>query len=398
MENNKKYYFYSTLYAISLSFFSGSVLQAFLLNVGLEESKIYLYDALINTAQVAMMALSVFFSDKIRSSGRFVAFNCFAFIPLCALLAAAGFGLLPANALFLPLAAVALFSYASMGINNTVVYRFPYEVIDIRQYGKITAVCGMLSGALTFGLSSLYSFAVAGEGASRVSAVAFSLVILLLLLAGITVLRMKKNPVPTPPSRGFGTAVFKNKKTWILLIPNFCRGIATGVISLFAVFAVSAGAIPKAYAASLVIVLQLANFCGNFLFYRLSGKAKVRKILLLAACGMCVFLPLSLVFPSTVPVFIFYFLIRFFMIMVDDAIPVSITEFVPYSQIGAFTSLRMMLFTLGQAVSSFFLLLTEGRLPYPVILLLVALFQLVCCLSYFFVARQSEKEKAREGV
>ena len=178
-----------------------------------------------------------------------------------------------------------------------------------------------------------------------------------------------------------------------MLFPNFFRGIATGVISLFAVVAVSAGILPKELAASLVVLLQLATFCGNFLFFRLSRKRKVRHILLFAAVCMSALLPLSLLFPSAAVFFVLYFLIRLFMIMVDNAIPVSVTEFVPYSQIGAFTSIRMMVFTLGQAAASLFLLLTEGRLPYPVIFLLVAFFQMFCCLSYFLVAKKSEKEE-----
>ncbi len=398
MENTKKYYLYHTLYAIALSFCSGSILQAFLLGVGLAESQIYAYDAAINIAQVGLMALSVFFSDRIRSSGRFVAANCFTLVPLCAILAAAGFGLLHASILFFPLIAVAILSYCFMGVNNTVCYRLPYEVIDMKQYGRVTAACGMLSGAFTFGLSLFYSFVLSKRAAPSTSAVFFTFAILFLLLAGTTVLRMKKRPVSlAPASRGFGTAVFKNKKTWILLLPNFFRGIATGVIALFAVVAVSAGVIPKEQAASLVILLQLATFCGNFLFFHLSRKRKVRSILLFAAISMCILLPLSLAFPSAIVFFILYFLIRLFMIMVDNAIPVSVTEFIPYAQIGAFTSIRMMVFTLGQAAASLFLLLTEGRLPYPIIFLLIALFQMFCCLSYFFVARASEKEKKEEA-
>lgn len=393
MENTKKYCLYHTLYAVALSFCSGSILQAFLLNVGLKEGQIYTYDATINIAQVAFLALSVFFSDKIRSSGRFVATNCFTLIPLCLLLALTGFGLLPTTALFLPLVAIAVLSYCFMGVNNTVCYRLPYEVIDMKNYGRITALCGMLSGAFTFGISLFYSFVLSKRQAPSTSAAFFAVATLLLLLAGATVLRMKKHPVEAPSAkRGFDLAVFKNKKTWILLFPNFFRGIATGVISLFAVVAVSAGVIPKELAATLVILLQLATFVGNFFFFHLSRKLKVRQILLFAALAMCALLPLSLLFPSAAVFFVLYFFIRLFMIMVDNAIPVSVTEFIPYAQIGAFTSVRMMVFTLGQAAASFFLLLTEGRLPYPVILLIIALFQLFCCLSYFFVARQSERQ------
>ena len=70
----------------------------------------------------------------------------------------------------------------------------------------------------------------------------------------------------------------------------------------------------------------------------------------------------------------------------DTAIPVSITEIIPREQIGAYTSIRMLVFTGAQAVGALIITPIAGFIGYTGLLIFASVLQLICGLSYYFVA------------
>ena len=65
MSNEKKAYIYSALYNIGFMFCTGAIVQTFFLQIGFSEQQVYLYNSLIQAAQVVMMVLMIFISPRI---------------------------------------------------------------------------------------------------------------------------------------------------------------------------------------------------------------------------------------------------------------------------------------------------------------------------------------------
>ena len=80
-----------------------------------------------------------------------------------------------------------------------------------------------------------------------------------------------------------------------------------------------------------------------------------------------------------------------FRFIVDVAIPVLVTQIIPQSQVGAYTSVRMLIFTAGQAVATAilpFLLETFGSTG---TMIFAAVMQLICGGAYWWVAKRNKR-------
>ena len=59
MSNEKRAYIYSALYNIGFMFCTGAIVQTFFLQIGFSEQQVYLYNSLIQAAQVVMMLVPI---------------------------------------------------------------------------------------------------------------------------------------------------------------------------------------------------------------------------------------------------------------------------------------------------------------------------------------------------
>ena len=182
-------------------------------------------------------------------------------------------------------------------------------------------------------------------------------------------------------------AVFKNKDTYILFFPNFTRGLATGVMNVITVIAISVAIIDEKTSSIVNIIMQIAMFGGNIIYAVLYKKLSSRTILLISTIGCCVTLPLCIM-QGMVGFFVMFFICYFFRMIIDTAIPVMVTEIIPQDQIGAFTSIRMLIFTGAQAVATLILTPIIGVIGYTGLLIFAAIMQFICGITYWAVAKK----------
>ena len=71
----------------------------------------------------------------------------------------------------------------------------------------------------------------------------------------------------------------------------------------------------------------------------------------------------------------------------DTALPVIVTEIIPKEQIGAYTSIRMLVFTGAQAVAALLITPIVDLIGYGGLLIFAAVMQVVCGVVYYIVAR-----------
>jgi len=181
-------------------------------------------------------------------------------------------------------------------------------------------------------------------------------------------------------------AVFKNKDTYILLLPNFFRGIATGIVSVITIIALSNHILNEKTSSYINIVMQLAMFIGNFFYAFTCKKFSSTRLLLISTIGVCIFLPLCIGF-NIVGFLVLFFVAYFFRMIIDTAIPVVITEIIPQEQIGAYTSIRMLIFMAAQAVAPLLIMPIVNLVGYVGLLIFASVMQLICGLVYYIVAK-----------
>ena len=81
-----------------------------------------------------------------------------------------------------------------------------------------------------------------------------------------------------------------------------------------------------------------------------------------------------------------------FRTVVDSAIPVMIMEIIPKNQIGAFTSIRMLVFIGAQALSSLLLVSFSNVFSYTILLIIASVMQLFCGIIYYLVVVIHKKQ------
>jgi predicted MFS family arabinose efflux permease len=194
-------------------------------------------------------------------------------------------------------------------------------------------------------------------------------------------------------------SVFKNKNTYILLIPNFVRGLSVGIFNVIATIAISTSILNETTSSYVNVILQIATFAGNLFFAFAYKKLSTKNLLLIATLGVCISFPLPLEF-GIVGFFFCFTIASFFRIVTDTAIPVIITEIIPKEQIGPYTSIRMLIFTGAQAVATLLITPLKSAIGYTGVLIFAAVMLFICGATYYAVAKsvkQSELKRRKSN-
>lgn len=399
-KNKVKFCIATILNSTAMMFVSGSILQAFMLAYGMTDGQVYTFNSITQWAQVAAMLLMLFFADKIKKTIKVTAIFGLALALLSAVfLIAVADKNGSMRAWFTVFCMTAAVSYFVLGMYNVVCYRIPYHIYDIKDYGVMTGISATVAGAGTFALSFLYTFIVRKVPYFTAVTIFFSFAFLCLILTFAFNFSLKDvsaqfpSQLPRKNASGF-REVLKNKDTWFLLLPNFTRGLAQGVFSVLTVIGLSMGILNTKTSTYVNVVIQVSVLLSNFSFIFLCKKQKSFTITIVFTVLLCIVFPLSVVRGQLLDYLIGYFFISFFITIIGTAIPLTVTEVVPPEQIGAFTSIRMMVFTAGNAVSSLLIVPIVRMVGYVGLLVFASIMQLICGLAYFWVGfRVCQKKK-----
>lgn len=393
MSNIKKTLLYTTIYNIGFMFCSGAIIQTFLLQIGFTDNQVYLYNSIIQFAQVAMMVIMIFLANKLKHVKWTVGLSylSMAVMAVVFLIGAINKGLLlkPYILIVFILSAACYF----VGALHTVLgYVLPLLTIDMEEYGKMTGLGIMLSGGCSFALSFLHAFIVSKFNYVQAMVWFFILAIACFILTSVVCLSLKEIEPQNKEEKKSGIVdVFKNKDTYLLILPNFARGLASGIMSVIAVIAISANIINDKTSAIVNVVMQIAMFAGNLLYIFTYKKLSSKVWLLMSTIVICVMFPLCLL-GGQIWFFVIFFIAYLARMITDTAIPVLVAEIIPKEQMGAYTSIRMLIFTGAQAVATLIMQPIIGVLGYTGLLIFAAVMQAICGAGYFLCAHFKKKE------
>ena len=396
MSNIKKHCLLSSLYGVGYMFCSGAIMQTFLLSIGFSEENVYLLNSLMQAAQVVMMCVMTFVSGKIKRVKLFSSISYLSLVVLAVvfLLGAINPGIM-GNAYVIAVFIASGISYTGVGLYSIIMYCLPYYTINMKDYGKMTGISVALSGAVSFVISFIHSFVVSKIDYAFAMIWFFILTIACLVLCFFVCssLREIEGGAQAPKTtKADMIAVFKNKDTYILLLPNFARGLAAGIMSVIAVIGISRGLLTEQTSSYVNIIMQITMFAANIFYVNAYKKISTTTLLLVSGIGVAAFIPFCLGGGSVLFLVMFLFA-YFFRMICDTAIPVVITEIIPPSQIGAYTSIRMLVFTGAQAVATLIITGLTALIGYTGLMIFAAVMQLICCVPYYAVAIREKRRK-----
>ena len=352
-KNSIKYLLSENLYLITGLLTTGTILQTFLLEMGINEKTISYFEAIMLLVQSASIFLfSGYIEKRADIKGLYICSNLLKnvlIIPMLVYCFYRGISILNA---FVTICAVALLSQISYGIQTVASYKYPYHVIDMKNYGSLLAASGILGHICAAAFS--YMIMLLNEKLGFFNSMRYILIFGLLLTgaSALTVASTKViNEYETNEKSCTELSIFRYKPFYILLVPNLLRGLFSGVISVAAIIGYYNKALDSESAIVLVVIIEIASIIGTFIYSRICRKNIDGKIILLFS----VLTSFSLIFISTSNkyVFIVSFLIaKVVSSVIDIAIPVAVTKIVDYSHIGRYTALRMLTHTVGTALGS----------------------------------------------
>ena len=390
MSNIKKYCIYTTMYNVGFTFCTGAIMQTFLLQVGFSADRVYVLNSLMQIMQVAMMLVLTFLSGKIKRVKLVTSISCLSLSLLTAvfLIGAINPELIK-HGYVIAVFIVSGVSYVGVGLYTILSYCLPYYTIDMKDYGKMTGISVAIAGGVSFLVSLVYSILLSKFSYMKTTATFFVIAIICFILTGIVCASMRARAVEINREDREANdvmAVFKNKNTYVLLIPNFARGLSIGIFNVIATIAISTSILNETTSSYVNLILQIATFMGNVFFAFAYKKRSTKNLLLLATLGACISFPFSLEL-GVIGFFCFFAMASFFRFVMDTAIPVIITEIIPKQQIGPYTSIRMLIFTGAQAVATLLISPLENAIGYTGVLIFAAVMLFICGVTYYAVAK-----------
>ena len=398
MSNIKKYCIYTTLYNLGFTFCTGAIMQTFLIQAGFSAEQVYVLNSLMQIMQVAMMLVLTFLSDKIKRVKLVTSISCLSLSLLtCVFLIGAINVELIKNVYVVTVFIVASISYVGVGLYNILAYCLPYYTIDMKDYGKMTGISTAIAGGVSFLVSLVYSILLSKFSYMKVTASFFLLSIVCFIITSIVCGSMEVKNTETikeNKEKNDFLAVFKNKNTYVLLIPNFTRGLAIGIFNVITTIALSVSILDETTSSYVNLILQIATFAGNLFFAFAYKKFSTKNLLLISTIGACIFFPFSLEL-GAIGFFCCFTVASFFKFVTDTAFPVIVTEIIPKEQIGSYTSIRMLIFTGAQAVATLIITPLNEAIGYTGVLIFASAMLLICGVTYYAVSKSVKQNQLK---
>ena len=399
MDNYKRYYFRGTATSVATLALNGGVLfQAFLQSRGVPTDRIGAYVSVTGLSQVVSMLLCSGLVDRIvnvrRASALLYLPNILfiaAMIPL-ACTASASASLVFWLAIFCS-AATRLVA----GVRDMLDYRLPYLIIPISNYARLTSTDGVIAGVIGISVSSGISAALRRFDSTPVMTLMFIGSFLLFVAAAWTTSRFQLLPDAPKPAATRQSSLslmqlFRMPSFYVLVLPNLFRGISTGVMAMAAILGVQSLGLTAEATAAASAVTTAGNVAGSILYVYLARRRfRTRNACILGSMLLLVTTPLMLVGHNYPLFLLMLFLANVGVLIVNYAVPVMVTELVPYGAIGRYTALRLAVTTGGSAFASFAVGRLAGSVS-PVLLLASAgMFQAVSGAVYWWFSKHQDK-------
>ncbi len=350
-KNEIKFYTTYTLYSTAFIIASSSVLQTFLLEVGINESSVTGLVSFFQIMQSITMMLCSSFADRIKNVIKATAVSMLnlllMFIPMLFFSVDAGHRSAAAIVFFV----LGGLSSFVLGFYNVIFYKLPFHVLNMDHYGRITANGGILHGITGISVSAIMTYFIGKYEYFFVMRIIILIAIALVISAFLVAMRYKQIPDFAYEAKGKKKInIFRYKPFLKLFIPNFTRGVGNGIIEVSVTIGYFFEVIDKVGGGYIVMITNAAVILSCLIFSKISAKGRNGLISFVSSIVILLVIPFMLIGKHTVVFLCCYGISYLAANVLGFATPVLVTELVDYDVLGEYTAWRMMLFAIGSAV------------------------------------------------
>lgn len=347
--------FQMTVTTTILLYTSGAFLQSFLLSFGVSAAKVGFVTSAYSLTQIISMVFCAFVSDKIKNIKRVFSFCALPQIFFYIAMALLCIVKKPdADIVFLVTIITLFILGIFLGVMNILVYKLPYLVMNMNNYGRFLSITGIVVGVFGVIVSAAGKFFIKNFDYYTVMLISFLICAALVVAEYIFCSKLKtvNNPENPKKERISFLEVFKHKSFLILAIPNLFRGISIGISGMIPVFAMKDFNANADMTASLSVILNVASILSSVALMFILSKFKGNTLCFWSSLLFCVPLFAMAFTKSWEWYLVLYFVFYFWLNVFGSAVPIYVAQIVPYEMMGGYTSLRMGLTTGGTALGS----------------------------------------------
>lgn len=348
--NNIKYCLTQTSYNCAIFLMSGSLIQSFLLECGISEKQTSIYISVLQMVQMLAMILVSKAMQKIKNIFRIAFYSVICQLPIfVVMLFFCAENDISVQNKYIIIFVVSIIVNIFQGTYMILSYKLPYHIINMEDYGKIMGGCGAVWGIVSVVLSGALNFFVERKPYFMVMA-AFSMIGgFLLIAAALVTLSFHESDIQSQQQDVIKKSIFTYPPFYQLLLPNFFRGVSTGIFNMITVIGYYYDILDVRLVSILVVVSQIMLVIGNLLYSFLSMRKKDGISILISGVGFCIAAPLILVGHSGVVFLSVYAIAYFFVNIINCGVPFIVAKHVNYNYIGEYTAWRMAMHALGTA-------------------------------------------------
>ena len=397
MNNIRKFYIYSVLWSIITLVTSGSVAQTFLLEFGFSEENVTVFVSVMQIVQVLTIFLFSKGSDGVRSVVKTMASVHILDVPLCLFLLALCFlTFTDLSPVYTVLLLVGGIYSISVGINNVLVYKLPYHIMDMKYYGRYISISSALIGIVAVAFSIVSHLAQSAFGFAPAMKGIYILTVVVWAVFLFITFSMKEEKVKLPEKTKEKINLFKYRPFITLVLPNVLRGFCLGIVSMAITIGYYTELIDGVSANYVIIITNALTILGSFAFSKIARYMRDKNIILICSIVLAVLLPLLTALGTGV-FLVVYAVVYFFLIVLNNIVPVTVTKIIDYKVAGQYSAGRMLLNTLRTSLAGFLCVPMFKAIGVIPTLAISGGMQLVSGIGYYIVLVGIEKKKKQEG-
>ena len=282
-------------------------------------------------------------------------------------------------------------------ISTTLEYKLPYSIMDMRDYGTVSALVGALSNLTSLLCTASISFFQRWYSYFGIMTVVFSIGILCVPVSVVLTGTMKDNGYTAKKEDGQPTQTKRNifcyQPFYALFVPNLLRGLCAGMFALAVSVGYYQGVLDVKSASVLATVSFVTAFLSFLSYPLLSKKLGEHRLLLYFSIGMVVSLPMMLLGHKTTSYILFYGIVSFFINVINNAVPVAITKIVDYDMLGQYSSWRLLCHAIGIALGGLICIPMIDLFGGVITLLIYGVCQLISGVSYYAYMKKYKIDK-----
>ncbi len=386
MDNKEKFYLHSVFYNLIYMTLSGAVIQTFFLEKGISENNVNIFLSVMQIIQIVSIFMFQKKSDELKNIIKVTACVFFLTAPFCALLIILSFFDI-GDGIYVLMYITGIICNVAFGIYSILSYKFPYLIIDMKEYGKMLSVSGIIIGVVCTLFSALLSFLQEGLGYFHAMKIIYLATLLFLFAYVIITFSFKSKYKEKVQANDQKISLLKYKPFLKLIVPNLLRGFSLGVMNIPVTIGYYLNLLDSTSAGMIVIITNVVTVIGCFVYSQAVNKIKDRSVILISSIAVCVFMPL-MVIGNTLNFLIFYTVAYFFVILINYSVPVAVTKIADYSVMGQYSAGRMLLNTLGTSLAGFLCIGLMERTSSLTFMLFVGALQLLSGAGYYFYMKK----------